>query len=53
MELIVFCFFRKLKVANPSELLHMQKFIKRVKAEKTEIDAEAMENAFNAIVSLE
>lgn len=50
MESIVFLLY-KLKVANPSEVLHMQKFIKRVKVEKTEIDENAMAKAFNAQVS--
>lgn len=50
MESFVFL-SSKMKVANPSEMLHMQKFVKRVKVEKTEIDEDAMATAFNGQVS--
>lgn len=50
MESIVFLLY-DLQVANPSEMLHMLKYIKRVKVEKTEIDEKIMANMFNGQVS--
>lgn len=40
--------FRK-QVANPSDIVKMQRNIKRVKVEKRPIDEEAMNNAFNKV----
>lgn len=37
------------QVANPSDIVKMQRNIKRVKSEKKPIDQEAMNNAFKKV----
>lgn len=47
MNIALLCF--GVQVANPTEIVKMQRMIKRTKVEKRSIDEEAMNNAFNKV----